>query len=412
MCLDAEGFHDDENDGPVTNERLVGRDHADIIWMLDLKKRFGVKPFQNTCCSVTVVAGRLFVIVSQGAERNDEIEAKPAVPSFLCLDARDGKELWIDDIATPRILECQWSSPCVFECDGQAQVVMAGGDGWVYSFDPAGDGQGRSKLLWKFDTNPKTAKFAFGGRSTRSYSLGTPVFYDGRIYIGNGSNPEHGEGPGHLYCLDPTQRGDISIELAVDANGKPLAPRRDRAVIESNGERAIPNPNSGAIWHYAAVDRNGDGKIELEETFHRTLSSTSIANDLLFVTDLTGILHCLDAKKSVNGQPVVHWTHDLFAMCWTTPLIADGKVFVTDEDGKVSIFQLAAKKTLLAEHDHKAAIYTTPIAANNTLFIATQNQLLAIAASKPVASVNSSHPQPETRRPREGRRRDLAGDFR
>ena len=30
-----------------------------------------------------------------------------------------------------------------------------------------------------------------------------------------GEDPEHGEGNGHLWCIDPTKRGDVSAELAV-----------------------------------------------------------------------------------------------------------------------------------------------------------------------------------------------------
>ena len=44
------------------------------------------------------------------------------------------------------------------------------------------------------------------------------MIYDGKVYIGVGEDPEHGEGVGHLWCIDPTKRGDVSPELVFNAN--------------------------------------------------------------------------------------------------------------------------------------------------------------------------------------------------
>ena len=97
-----------------------------------------------------------------------------------------------------------------------------------------------------------------------------------------------------------------------------------------------PNPNSAVVWHYAREDVNGDGKIEFEETMHRTIGSVAIKDDLLFIADFSGIFHCLDAKTGKRtGRTTV-------AACWGSPLIVDGKVYIGDEDGDVSVFGLSA----------------------------------------------------------------------
>ncbi|HUG69565.1 MAG TPA: hypothetical protein VMM76_17570 [Pirellulaceae bacterium] len=89
--------------------------------------------------------------------------------------------------------------------------------------------------------------------------LAAPVFHDGRVYIASGQTPEHGEGPGRLVCIDPSKNGDISSELAVDAEGDPLPHRRIQAVDPAQGERVIANPNSGLVWDYTKFDRDGNG---------------------------------------------------------------------------------------------------------------------------------------------------------
>lgn len=382
MCLDAEGFQDNgENDGPVTDERLKGDQHADTVWRFDCMKTLGIKPFHMAHCSLTCLGDRLFLVVSHGVDESHRAVTNPKAACFACLDKRSGELLWSDSSASANILECQWSSPCVFEAGGQTQVVMGAGDGWVYSYDPAGDGKGHGKLLWKFDTNPKASVFAVGQKSVRNYCVGTPVFSDGYVYVANGRNPEQGEGLGQLYCIDPTKRGDVSLELAVDANGSVLPARRGLAVDAAQGEKAIANPNSAAVWTYSGVQHLA-AKHAFDATFHRTIGSVAVSDNLLFVADFSGLLHCLDARKTVGGKPVVYWTHDLMSPCWSTPLIADGKVYVGDEDGEVSIFKLSSNKTLIAEQRFDSRIYSTLAAANNTLFVASQNRLIALATGQ------------------------------
>ena len=72
-----------------------------------------------------------------------------------------------------------------------------------------------------------------------------------------------------------------------------------------------------------------------ETTMHRTCGSVAIKYELLYVADFDGMLHCLNAKTGV-----AHWTHDLQATSWASPLIADNKVFLGDEDGDTSSISL------------------------------------------------------------------------
>jgi hypothetical protein len=378
LCLDVEGFHDGENDGPFKAEANESLDEADIIWRYDMMGDLGVSQHNMCSCSITCVGDRCFVITGNGVDEGHINIPAPNAPSFICLDKNTGKLLWTDKSPGLNILHGQWSSPCVFEAGGREQVVMGGGDGWVYSFDPAGDGKGGAKLLWKFDGNPKESIYLLGGRATRNHIIGTPVFYDGNVYVGVGEDPEHGEGVGHLYCIDPTKKGDVSLELAVDAKGKELPQRRLQAVDVSKGEKAIPNPNAAVVWHYDSVDRNKNGKKDFEETMHRTIGSVAIKDDLLFISDFAGLVHCLDAKKVENGKPVVYWTHDMFSAAWGSVLIVDNKVYVGDEDGDITIFELSKKVNVIAENNMINSIYTTPIVASNTLFISNKSTLFAL----------------------------------
>jgi len=379
VCLDTEGFYDGKNDGPFQSEPSNDKEEADAIWYLDMMKQLGVFQHNMCSCSITATGDILWVCTSNGVDESHVNLPAPQAPSFLAVDKNTGKVLWADSSPGENILHGQWSSPTYAELGGVPQVMFAGGDGYLYSFLGKATPNGKAELLWKFDANPKESKYILGGRGTRNEIIATPVVYDGLVYLAVGQDPEHGEGPGHLWCIDPTKRGDVSAELAFNVKdlSKPIPHKRLQAVDPTQGDVARPNPNSAMKWHYAEFDQNGDGKIDFEETMHRTCGTVVIKDDLLYISDFSGLFHCVDAK---TGKP--HWTHDLFAATWGSALIVDGKVYIGDEEGKVTVFKLGPQKEILAENNMGNSVYSTPVVANDILYIANKTHLFAIQESE------------------------------
>jgi outer membrane protein assembly factor BamB len=379
-CLDAEGFHDDENDGPYQDETVVAKDESDIVWLFDMMDQLGISQHNMCSCSLTSWGDLLLVNTSNGVgETHLDIPA-PNAPSFVCMNKHTSEIYWTDRSPGLNIIHGQWSSPCVAEFDGVPQVIFAGGDGWVYSFRCDRGKDGMPELLWKFDANPKESKSILGGRGTRNEVIATPVAYDGKVYVAVGQDPEHGEGPGHLWCIDPTRRGDVSSELAVLVSDrtKVIPHKRLQAVEPEKGEVAIDNPNSAVVWHFDKQDRDGDGKFSFEESMHRSCGTVAIKDDLVFIADFSGLFHCLDAR---TGK--VHWAYDLLAATWGSPLIVGDKVYIGDEDGDITIFNLSAEAhEPVAEINMGNSVYSTPIVANNVLYIANKTHLFAITSEK------------------------------
>ncbi len=349
---------------------------ADVVWVLDMMKELGVSQHNMAACSVTAWGDLLFVNTSNGVDESHINIPAPKAPSFVCLDKNTGEVYWTDNSPGLNILHGQWSSPTVAELGGVVQVLFAGGDGWLYSFKADKGKDGKPQLLWKFDCNPKESRWELGGTGTRNNLIGTPVVYDGLVYLAVGQDPEHGEGVGHLWCIDPTRRGDVSPQLAVKVSDRktPIPHRRLQAVIPEQGEVAIDNPNSAVVWHYHQFDSNGDGEIEFEEEMHRSCGTVAIKDDLLFVADFSGLFHCLDAK---TGKP--HWTYDMLAAAWGSPLIVGGHVYIGDEDGDVCVFELTKEPhDPIEEINMGNSVYSTPIVANGVLFITNRTHLFAI----------------------------------
>ena len=386
-CLDTEGFYDEQNDGTVTDESHPVKEEADVVWVFDMMRELGVSQHNMCSCSVTVAGDILLVNTSNGLDESHINLPAPEAPSFIALDKGTGKLLWADNSPSTNILHGQWSSPTYAVINGQAQAIFGGGDGWVYSFDPAGDGAGGSKLLWKFDANPKDSIWVLGGSGTRNNIIATPVVYDDLVYVAVGQDPEHGEGVGHLWCIDPNKRGDVSPELAFNSSdpSTPIPHKRIQAVVSEEGDFARPNPFSAALWHYSERDRDSDGDIAFEEAMHRSCGTVAIKDDILYIADFSGLFHCLDAK---SGK--VHWVYDMFAAAWGSPLIVEGKVYIGDEDGDVAIFRHSADPQVAMRDDGGEmvphfgeinmlnSVYSTPIVADNVLYISNRTHLFAI----------------------------------
>jgi outer membrane protein assembly factor BamB len=319
VCLDTEGFLDGKNDGPFQNESYKSPTDADIIWKLDMMKELGIIQHNMANSSPAIWEDMVFLETSNG---EDEIAGKVTTllaPSFIAVDKNTGKAAWQDNSPGDRILHGQWSSPALGEVSGIMQVFFPGGDGWLYGFEAK-----TGKKVWSFDLNPKDAVWP----KTRNYIISTPVFYDGRIFLAVGQDPENGAGVGHMYCIDPGKSGNIT--------------------------------ETGRIWHYDKI--------------RRSISTAAIAEGLVYISDFTGFLHCLDVH---SGKP--YWTYDMLAAIWGSPFVADGKVYLGDEDGDIAIFQAGKELNKIAEINMGNAVYGTPVAANGVLYIMSRNQLYSIS---------------------------------
>jgi outer membrane protein assembly factor BamB len=335
VCADVEGFLDGENDGPYTEEKYKEKEDGDIVWLLDMFDELEVFPHNLATSSPVVIDDLIYAVTSNGVDEGHLNIPNPDAPDFLAVNAKTGEVAWQAYDVGNTVLHGQWSSPAYGVIGGVPQIIFPGGNGWCFSYEPK-----TGKLLWKFDLNPKDSKWVLGGRGTRNNIIGTPVIYKDRVYLGVGQDPEHGEGPGHLYAIDATKRGDIT--------------------------------ESGKIWHVG------------NEDFHRSISTVAIKDDLVYAADLSGFLYCFDANTGKQ-----YWKHDTMAAVWGSPFVVDGKVMLGTEDGEVHVLKHGKELKVLATNDMKNSVYTTPVVANGTLYITNRNTLYAIWAQGPESDKNA-----------------------
>jgi outer membrane protein assembly factor BamB len=319
-CLDTKGFTDGKNDGPITDEKFTGKHDADAIWSFDMMEEVGTYPHNLANSSPVIWGDLIFLSTSNGQDESHVNIPSPRAPAIIAVNKNTGKLVWEDNSVEDRILHGQWSTPSVGEIGGVVQVVSAQGDGWVRGYEAQ-----TGKKLWEFDTNPKDTVWP----RTRNELISTPVIVNNRVYIANGQDPEHGEGTGHFYAIDATKRGNIT--------------------------------ESGRIFHFDKI--------------RRSISTAAVADGLVYIPDFSGFFHCLDAN---TGQE--YWVHDLTSAVWSSPMVADGKVYIGNEDGDIVILQHGKEKKIINTINMGSAVYGSIVPANGKLFVMNRNQLFAIAA--------------------------------
>lgn len=355
ICVDAKGLADGNGGmqdeavyiaGPGNPPAKVGAKDADILWVYDMMDDLGVFPHNASNSSPLILGDLVYVCTSNGQDWTHVNVPSPLSPSFIALDKNTGELKGEDDAGIgPNIFHGQWTSPAAAEINGEWHVYFGGGDGLMYAFNAKpvldkDEGISFLKKVWWADSNPEEYKVKDGKPIKYPDPEGpneinaTPVFYKNRVYIAHGQDPEHGEGIGRLLCLDATKKGDITTD--------------------------------GLIWEYRGI--------------HRSISTASIdpKSGLLFIGDFSGFVHCLDAE---TGE--LAWVYDMKAHMWSSTLVADGKVYVGDEDGDVVV--LPAKRDFdpkkdgpLFETNLFAPVYGTPVVANGTLYVASQTHLYAL----------------------------------
>jgi len=297
------------------------------MWSLDMRKELGVSPFQGSASSPLVVGELVFVVTGQGRDHKKNKVLNPKAPSFIAVDKATGKVKWQDSSPGEKIFQGQWGSPSYGVIDGRAQVIFPGGDGWLYSFDPPS-----GKLLWKFNCKAHEKLDAEGNPETAAQLLACPVIVGHRVIIATGIDTDN-DNPGCLRAIDARKSGDVTA--------------------------------TAELWKVAG------------DQFGASISNVAVQDGLVYAVQFKGLADCYELE---TGKRV--WQHDLLALSWGSPLLADGKLYIRTGDDEVVVLQAGREKKLLAKREVELIQCGSFAAANGVLYIAGKNTLYAIAEAK------------------------------
>jgi HEAT repeat protein/outer membrane protein assembly factor BamB len=317
-CLDTQSSHDDEKEG--LNENAA----AHIAWQVDMPA-LGVFPHEACNSDVLPLGDLLMVGTSNGQNEGHTGVPSPFAPSLIAVNKHSGEVVWRAIGPGDRVLHGNWSSPVAANVNGRMQVLFGGGDGWLRAYDAAS-----GQEIWRFDGNPKDARFfPRPGVLSRSAIIASPVFADGRVFIAMGESPGHGNGPSLIHAIRPNGQGDVT--------------------------------KRGLLWTSREVGR--------------VVGTPIVKDGLLYVGDLGGTVHCLDAETGAHL-----WKHETNDAIWGCLLLAGDRLYVGNTEGLMTILRAGRRKELLAQIEMDAPLYSRPAVIGDALYLATASRLYLIAA--------------------------------
>jgi outer membrane protein assembly factor BamB len=157
-----------------------------------------------------------------------------------------------------------------------------------------------------------------------------------------------------------------------------------------NGYSVIPKPvvGNGMLYFSTSFDSPKVNAIKLGGTGDVTGSHTAwtlnkgapntpsplLVGDELYLVSDRGQFSCVDAK---TGKVV--WDDKLKSNYSASPIVADGNIYLTSEEGKGTLVKAGRKKEILGEFDLGEKTFASFAAADGALFVRTEGQLYKFA---------------------------------
>ena len=102
---------------------------------------------------------------------------------------------------------------------------------------------------------------------------------------------------------------------------------------------------------------------------------TPVAKDgLLYVGDLGGTIHCLDAATGAHV-----WKHETDDAIWGSLLLAGDRLYVGNASGSMTVLRAGRRKQVLGRIEMDAPLYSPPAQMGDALYLATTKRLYLIA---------------------------------
>ncbi|MDP3913684.1 MAG: PQQ-binding-like beta-propeller repeat protein [Bacteroidota bacterium] len=322
--------------------------------------------------------------------------ADAQVRMVYCYDKNTGKLLW--EASADNIQGSPASAPKVTADTGLAAPTMATdgravfaifGTGDVIALDMSGKrlwarnlgvpdnhyGHSSSliiykdKLLIQYDTNRSGKLLALAtqtGATVWETVRASKVSWSSPILVNTGSrmelilttnpnvnsyNPETGKELWNIACLS----GEVG----------PSAGYADGMVFAANEYAKLVGIKIGAtteiVW-------------EADE-YLPEVSSPLAVNGLLYIATTYGVFTCLDAK---TGEK--HWEQEYGDAFYSSPIYADGKVYITDMSGKTHIVKATKDYQLIGTPELGEKSVCSPVFADGKVYLRGMNNLYCLGA--------------------------------
>lgn len=269
-----------------------------------------------------------------------------------CLDTKSLKVVWTNRELRlkhengPGSTPALWGDFLIIHCDGSDTQYIAA----LSKLD--------GKVAWKTD---RSGKMDENPQLKKAY--GTPLITDV-----SGRPTVISPGADWLYAYEP-ETGRELWKLSYEAQGFSIVPR--------------PVVGHGMVFFSTTFMRPeilavklGD-KPEVAWRFKKqapNMPSPLLIGDELYLIADKGVATCLNAKTGDT-----HWTERLGGNFCSSPMFADGRIYIGNREGQLFVLEPGISFKLLATNTLDGQIMATPAAVDSSLFVRTDKALYRIA---------------------------------
>jgi len=282
----------------------------------------------------------------------------------------DGKERWTRDIQRDYgpfgQLYGYGSSPLLFEGSLYVQVLHGSHTAepsYLLRIDGA-----TGKTIWRVErqTNARQeSPDAYTTPAVVRLDTRTDIVVSGADVV-TGHDPATGTEVWRAEGLNPTGDGIFRIVASPSVNdGIIYAPSRERPLL--------------------GIKAGGRGDVSRSHVLWRFMNGPDVPTPVgdgryLYVINDRGIMWCLDAK---TGAPLYERQRLRPSTYTGSPVLGDGKIYITNEDGLTSVVRAGPKFEVLAENDLEEYTLSSPAISGGQIFIRTDKALYAIGPRTP-----------------------------
>lgn len=313
-----------------------------------------------------------------------------------CYDKNTGKLLW--EASADNIQGSPASAPKVTADTGLAAPTMATDGRAVYAIFGTGDVIGlemNGKRLWARNLGVPDNHYG------HSSSL---IIYKDKLLIQYDTNRS-----GKLLALS-TQTGATVWETARNSKISWSSPvlvntgSRMELILTTNPNVNSYNPETGKeLWNIACLSGEvgpsagyADGMVFAANEYAKLVgikisatpeivweadeylpevSSPLAVNGLLYIATTYGVFACLDAK---TGEK--HWEQEYGDAFYSSPIYADGKVYITDMSGKTHIVKATKEYQKIGTPELGEKSVCSPVFADGKVYLRGMNNLYCLGA--------------------------------
>jgi outer membrane protein assembly factor BamB len=219
------------------------------------------------------------------------------------------------------------------------------------------------RTVWRIE-RPTPARFespdAYTTPALLRYGTSTEIVVTGGDVV-TGHDPSTGKELWRANGLNPSNDGSYRIVASPVIQGDMIyAPSRERPMLALKAGGRGDVTKSHVVWSF----NNGPD-----------VPTPVTDGTYIYVVNDRGIMFCLDAKtgKEIYGRQRLRP-----ATYSGSPVLADGKIYITNEDGLTSVIKAGPAFEVLAENDFDDYTLSSPAVSDGQIFIRTAKFLYCI----------------------------------